>query len=178
MLWTKEKSGAYLPYPDVPLERTASGPLSGMCFTVKDMFDVAGYPTSAGSPTMLALSGIKTKSAAAVNMLLEAGARFDGKTVTDELAFSLIGSNAHFGTPVNGAEPDSICWWVFIGRRFRPILRTLRYRACNGFGWFRARSRKRMRSFRHAADLRTDFARRLRPALPAFRYGGLHDENV
>ena len=106
MLWTKEKTGAYLPYPDVPLERTASGPLSGMCFTVKDMFNVAGYPTSAGSPTMLALSGIKTKSAAAVNMLLEAGARFDGKTVTDELAFSLIGSNAHFGTPVNGAAPD------------------------------------------------------------------------
>lgn len=178
MLWTKEKSGAYLPYPDVPLERTASGPLSGMCFTVKDMFDVAGYPTSAGSPTMLALSGIKTKSAAAVNMLLEAGARFDGKTVTDELAFFVDRLERSFRHARDRRRTGSICGWVFIGRRFRPILRTLRYRACNGFGWFRARSRKRMRSFRHAADLRTDFARRLRPALPAFRYGGLHDENV
>lgn len=67
-----------------------------------------GYPTSAGSPTLLAMSGEKPESAAAVEMLLAAGARFDGKTVTDELAFSLIGSNAHFGTPVNGAAPDRL----------------------------------------------------------------------
>ncbi|MEO5844375.1 MAG: amidase, partial [Caldimonas sp.] len=37
-----------------------------------------------------------------------AGARFVGKTITDELAFSMNGQNAHFGSPVNGAAPDRI----------------------------------------------------------------------
>ena len=36
------------------------------------------------------------------------GARFVGKTITDELAFSMNGQNAHFGSPVNGAAPDRI----------------------------------------------------------------------
>ena len=106
MTWTKASSGAYMPYPQRKVENAALGPLTGLTFTAKDMFDVKGYPTSAGSPTLLAMSGEKPESAAAVEMLLAAGARFDGKTVTDELAFSLIGSNAHFGTPVNGAAPD------------------------------------------------------------------------
>ena len=57
---------------------------------------------------MLALSGVKTRSAAVVERLLGAGARFVGKTITDELAFSLSGKNAHFGTPVNGGAPDRI----------------------------------------------------------------------
>lgn len=86
--------------------RGKSGPLAGLTFSVKDMFDVAGFPTSAGSPTMLAASGIKTKTACAVQQLLDAGARFIGKAVTDELAFSVIGNNAHFGIPVNGAAPE------------------------------------------------------------------------
>lgn len=104
--WTKQNSMAYMPYPVAPVSSESKGALSGLTFTVKDMFDVAGYPTSAGNPTMLALSGIKTQSAEAVEKLLEAGAIFDGKVVTDELAFSVIGSNAHFGTPINGAAPD------------------------------------------------------------------------
>ena len=40
------------------------------------MFDVKGYPTSAGSPTLLVMSGEKPESAAAVEMLLAAGACF------------------------------------------------------------------------------------------------------
>jgi len=43
-----------------------------------------------------------------VQRLLDAGARFVGKTITDELAFSMNGQNAHFGSPVNGAAPDRI----------------------------------------------------------------------
>ena len=47
-------------------------------------------------------------SAPAVEALLAAGATLNGKTVTDELAFSLEGVNAHYGTPVNPACPDRI----------------------------------------------------------------------
>ena len=99
---------AFLPYPDAPVPHAATGPLSGLCFAAKDLFDVAGYPTGGGQPFVLAMSGIKTTTAPAVQQLLDAGARFIGKTVTDELAFSMNGNNAHFGAPINGAAPNRI----------------------------------------------------------------------
>ena len=99
---------AFLPYPDVHVPHASTGPLSGLCFGVKDLFDVAGYPTGGGQPFVLAMSGIKTRTAPTVQKLLDAGARFIGKTVTDELAFSMNGNNAHFGAPINGAAPDRI----------------------------------------------------------------------
>jgi amidase len=98
----------FVPYPDVPVKHAASGPLAGLTLAVKDLFDVKGYPTGAGSPTVLAQSGIKEKTAPLVKTLLAAGARFVGKTHTDELAFSLNGKNAHFGAPINPAAPDRI----------------------------------------------------------------------
>lgn len=99
---------AFVPYPDAPLPHAPSGPLAGLSFAVKDLFDVAGYPTGGGNPIVLALSGIKTQTAPTVQRLLDAGARFFGKTVTDELAFSMNGNNAHFGAPINGAAPTRI----------------------------------------------------------------------
>ncbi|MDP3798284.1 MAG: amidase [Polaromonas sp.] len=99
---------AFVPYPDVPVPSAATGPLADLRFGVKDLFDVAGYPTGGGSPTVLALSGIKTRTAPTVQKLLDAGALFAGKTVTDELAFSMNGNNAHFGAPLNGAAHDRI----------------------------------------------------------------------
>ena len=99
---------AFLPYPDAPVPHASTGPLTGLCFAVKDLFDVAGYPTGGGQPFVLAMSGIKTATAPTVQKLLDAGARFIGKAVTDELAFSMNGNNAHFGVPVNGAAPDRI----------------------------------------------------------------------
>jgi len=99
---------AFVPYPDVPVASASTGPLADLRFGVKDLFDVAGYPTGGGSPTVLAMSGIKTRTAPTVQKLLDAGARFAGKTVTDEFAFSMNGNNAHFGAPINGAAPDRI----------------------------------------------------------------------
>jgi amidase len=99
---------AFIPYPAAPVPHAPTGPLAGLSFAVKDLFDVAGYPTGAGCPLLLAMSGIKPQTAPTVQMLLDAGARFAGKTHTDELAFSMNGRNAHFGTPVNGAAPDRI----------------------------------------------------------------------
>ena len=99
---------AFVPYPDVAVPRAATGPLADLSFAVKDLYDVAGYPTGGGSPIVLAMSGIKTRTAPSVQKLLDAGARFVGKTVTDELAFSMNGNNAHFGAPINGAAKDRI----------------------------------------------------------------------
>ncbi|RYF20535.1 MAG: amidase [Comamonadaceae bacterium] len=99
---------AFVPYPDVPVARAATGSLAGLSFGVKDLFDVAGYPTGGGNPLVLALSGTKHSNAPTVQRLLDAGARFAGKTVTDEFAFSMNGNNAHFGAPINGAAPDRI----------------------------------------------------------------------
>jgi len=96
---------AFVPYPDAPVARASTGLLSDLSFAAKDLFDVAGYPTGGGNPIVLAMSGIKTRTAPTVQKLLDAGARFAGKTVTDELAFSMNGNNAHFGAPINGGAP-------------------------------------------------------------------------
>jgi amidase len=103
-----DSARAFMPYPEAPVPQAATGALSGLSFAVKDLFDVAGYPTSGGQPFVLALSGIKARTAPTVQQLLDAGARFVGKTITDELAFSMNGQNAHFGSPINGAAPDRI----------------------------------------------------------------------
>ena len=98
----------FVPYPEAPVKSSSTGPLVGLTLAVKDLFDVKGYPTGAGSPIVLAQSGVKTKTAPIVKTLLDAGARFVGKTHTDELAFSLNGKNAHFGSPINPSAPDRI----------------------------------------------------------------------
>lgn len=108
MLLDDDPARAFVPYPRAAVPHAPSGPLAELTFAAKDLFDVAGYPTGGGSPHVLAMSGVKTRTAPTVQRLLDAGARFVGKTHTDELAFSLNGKNAHFGTPVNGAAPDRI----------------------------------------------------------------------
>lgn len=108
MLLDADPARAFVPYPAVELVHAPSGRLAGLSFAVKDVFDVVGYPTGGGSPNVLATSGAKTRTAPAVQLLLDAGARFVGKTHTDEFAYSLTGRNAHFGTPVNGAAPERL----------------------------------------------------------------------
>jgi len=108
MLITSDSAHCFMPYPAVEVPCAPHGPLAGLTFAVKDLFDVAGYPTGGGNPHVLARSGIKTRTAPAVQKLLDAGARFVGKAITDELAFSMTGSNTHFGTPRNGAAPERI----------------------------------------------------------------------
>lgn len=89
-------------------ERTESGPLTGCRLAIKDVFDVAGLRTGAGSPSWLAEQRTATASAVAVRVLLNAGAQWVGKTVTDELTYSLAGINAHHGTPQNPAAPERL----------------------------------------------------------------------
>ncbi|MBO6673527.1 MAG: amidase [Rhizobiales bacterium] len=104
--------GAFMAHAPYALEGYAvepqNGPLSGHSLAVKDLFDVAGLKTGAGSPVWLKSTPDTERHAPAVDALLEAGARFVGKTLTDELAWSLNGENAHYGTPVNPAAPGRI----------------------------------------------------------------------
>ena len=99
--------GAFVPGPRATLAPTGQGPLDGLTVAVKDLVDVAGAPTGGGNPDWLRTHlAPAARSAPCVEMLLAAGATVDGKTITDELAFSLEGVNAHYGTPRNPACPD------------------------------------------------------------------------
>ena len=100
--------GAFVPGPRAILPPTGSGSLDGLTFAVKDLIDVAGVRTGGGNPDWLASQAIAANSAPVVRALLSAGATLRGKTITDELAFSLEGANAHYGTPINPACPDRI----------------------------------------------------------------------
>jgi len=90
------------------IEPTASGPLRGTSFAVKDIFDVAGRATGCGNPTWRATHPVASRSAEVVSRLLGAGARLSGKTRTDELAYSLEGRNFHEGAPRNPAAPERL----------------------------------------------------------------------
>ena len=104
----RDPLNAFLDMPQVPVPNAGSGPLSGLTLAVKDIFDVAGYPTGWGNPQKAAEARAAPRTAPAVQQLLDAGARFVGKTQTDELAFSLMGHNAHFPQPVNPAASDRV----------------------------------------------------------------------
>ncbi|WP_194152372.1 amidase [Muricoccus nepalensis] len=99
---------AFTPGPQPRLEGSPGGPLSGIAFAAKDLFDVAGFPTGAGNPDWARTHPVPARHADAVAALLAAGATLAGKTHTDELAFSLNGENAHYGTPVNPRAPGRI----------------------------------------------------------------------
>ena len=69
---------------------------------------MAGTVTGFGSPAWAASHPPATRHADAVAALLGAGARGVGKTVMDELAYSLTGENAFYGTPGNPVAPGRI----------------------------------------------------------------------
>lgn len=99
---------AFVPHGRIERAGSADGPLAGKTFGLKDLFDLAGVPTGAGSPEWLETHAVPTSTATAAQRLLDAGARLVGKTITDEIAWSLNGENAHYGTPVNVAAPGRI----------------------------------------------------------------------
>jgi amidase len=91
-----------------PITGTAGGPLAGLSVAVKDMYDIAGYRTGGGSPDWLEAQAPAVANAGAAQKLLDAGATLIGKTVCDELFFSVTGANAHYGTPVNPNAPGRL----------------------------------------------------------------------
>jgi amidase len=100
--------GAFVPGPRTQLEPTGSGPLDGLTFVTKDLIDISGSVTGGGNPDWHGQQTPAPTSAVVVQRLLQAGAAMVGKTVTDELAFSLEGENEHYGTPINPRCPDRL----------------------------------------------------------------------
>lgn len=83
-----------------------TGALAGLPISVKDLFDVAGEPTTAGS-VVLAQAPPAKADAVAVARLRAAGAIVMGRTNMTEFAFSGLGVNPHYGTPANPYDRGS-----------------------------------------------------------------------
>ena len=92
--------------PSSPIRLVEEGPLAGLDFAVKDLFNVAGFKTACGNPDRLRDDPPAVAHAPSVLLALAAGARLIGKTHTDEVACGMFGMNPHFGTPINPKAPD------------------------------------------------------------------------
>ena len=82
---------------------TLHQPLVGLAFSAKNLFDVAGQATPAGS-VVLGHAPVATADAIAVARLRAAGGALMGRTNMTEFAFSGVGVNPHHGTPANAAD--------------------------------------------------------------------------
>jgi len=103
-----DQFNAFIQYGQPYIAGVINKPLSNFSFGIKDIFDVAGFPTAFGSPDWLNTHPVATQTAPAVLDLVQQGATLVGKTHTDELTYSILGINAHYGTPTNPNYPNRI----------------------------------------------------------------------
>src|SRR5438034_3103662 len=99
---------AFVPGPQVTIEGGPNGPLAGLAFAAKDLFDVAGHPTGGGNPDWARSHPVPARHAWAVETLLDAGADLVGKTITDEVSLGILGENPFEGTPKNPRAPGRV----------------------------------------------------------------------
>jgi amidase len=102
---TNDRFGAFVPGAPVTATGAPTGPLAGLTFAAKDLFDVAGLVTGCGNPDWARTHGAAKHHAWAVQQLLDAGARLVGRTITDEISLGLLGRNQFDGTPINPRAP-------------------------------------------------------------------------
>ena len=100
--------GAFVPHSLPPIKGKEGGPLSGLTFAVKDLYDIAGFTSGCGSPDWLESHDPAANTSPLVQILLDAGADMIGKTVCDELFYAFTGANAHYGTPRNVRAPGRL----------------------------------------------------------------------
>ena len=103
-----DRLGAFCTDTEAYLPGSPSGPLSGLSFAAKDIFDVAGHITGCGNPDWKATHEAADKTAWVIQTLVDAGASMVGKTHTDELTRGILGENAHYGTPTNPRAPGRV----------------------------------------------------------------------
>ena len=106
---TADPVSGFMPGSTVERPHLRKGPLADTGFAVKDLFDICGHVSSCGNPDWLRTHEPAKSDAPAIRHLREAGADLLGVTIMDELAYSLAGSNAHYGTPINPAAPGRVC---------------------------------------------------------------------
>jgi len=105
---TPDPVSPFVPGPPIRIAGAPTGPLAGLTFAAKDLFDVAGHPTGGGNPDWPRRRAVPMRHAWAVQRLLDAGATLIGKTVTDEVSLGILGENPFDGTPLNPAAPDRV----------------------------------------------------------------------
>lgn len=88
--------------------RARGGPLAGVPFFAKDLFDVAGWPTAAGSTFLPELRPTPSIDSALVAAFAATGAAAAGKTQMHEFAYGITGENAHFGDCPHPRFPDRV----------------------------------------------------------------------
>jgi amidase len=98
----------FVPGPRAHISGRAGGPLSGLSFAAKDLFDVADVPTGGGNHDWASWNPVPEQHAWAVQTLLDAGAELIGKTITDEVSLGILGENAFDGTPLNTKAPERV----------------------------------------------------------------------
>jgi len=92
----------------VSIAGAPAGPLAGLTFAAKDVFDVRGHITGCGNPDWRRTHGPAQRTATAIQQLLDAGSTLVGKTQMDELAYGVLGENVHYGTPLNPAARNRV----------------------------------------------------------------------
>ena len=100
-----DRLGAFCGFNAVAVQGSGTGLLHGRSFAVKDVFDIAGTRTGFGNPDWLRTHAPAKATAEPVRRLLDSGSTMVGKTISDELCYSLTGVNAHYGTPINPRAP-------------------------------------------------------------------------
>jgi amidase len=103
-----DKIGAFCRHTHIEVRGAPNGPLAGLTCAIKDIYDIAGQKTGFGSPDWLRTHEPAARTASAVQLLLDARAHVIGKAHTEEMAWSLTGENAHYGTPINVKAPGRI----------------------------------------------------------------------
>src|SRR3989338_4874391 len=99
---------AFVPGEMITVAPKREGKLSALTFAVKELYDVKVFVTGAGNPRWKDTHPVAQTTAPAVELLLNEGATLIGKAISDEMAFSLDGENAHYGTPLNTQCPNRI----------------------------------------------------------------------
>ncbi len=106
--YARQQIGAFVSHGPERLDGRDHGPLKGLTFAVKDLFDIAGYKTGGGNPEWLDSHQAASETSPLVQRLLNSGATCVGKTVCDELFYSFVGVNVHYGTPKNVSSPGRV----------------------------------------------------------------------
>lgn len=94
----------------IALHGAQRGPLEELVFAIKDVWEVKGSRVGNGHPDFLAAQDLSDSTASIVSRLLDSGADLVGKTMCDELCYSISGENWHYGSPINPRDP-----WRYTG---------------------------------------------------------------
>ena len=100
---TADPARSFVPAPPTSVAHAPSGPLAGLALAVEDVFDVAGYPAGGGFPIGSGAHAA-TRTAPAVQALLDAGASLTGKTHTDAFGRTLDGAARGHGNPESSSS--------------------------------------------------------------------------